>query len=97
MRYEIERRDFSAIGSDGQAFLYVPWHVAGLVLAVPALLKGKPMTAVIGVVVPFLALVGTIRLAKPDSWWARRFYDDATRTHAAERFKNEVGPARSSV
>lgn len=40
-------------------------------------LKGKPWMAVFGLVVPFVGLVGAIRLAKPGSPWARRFYRDA--------------------
>jgi hypothetical protein len=27
-----------------------------------------------------------IRLAKPDSWWARKLYDEKTMVHARERF-----------
>jgi hypothetical protein len=45
-----------------------------LVFALISASKGKAYTAVCGVLVPFLALVGAIRLAKPDSPWARRFY-----------------------
>jgi hypothetical protein len=45
-----------------------------LVFAVISAFKGKAYTAVCGVLVPFLALVGAIRLAKPHSPWARRFY-----------------------
>ncbi|AXQ57600.1 hypothetical protein [Streptomyces koyangensis] len=47
-----------------------------------ALLKGKPRMAVLGVLVPLLALVGALRLARPDSFWARRFYRDRHRTRA---------------
>ncbi|MFG2289008.1 hypothetical protein ACGFOU_23440 [Streptomyces sp. NPDC048595] len=43
-------------------------------LAVVALLKGKARIAVIGVFVPFVALFGAVRLARPNSPWARRFY-----------------------
>jgi lysyl-tRNA synthetase class 2 len=38
-------------------------------------LKRKPITGTIGVVFPPIALVGAIRLAKPDSIWAHRLYD----------------------
>ncbi|MGW1376225.1 hypothetical protein ACWD6P_18410 [Streptomyces sp. NPDC002446] len=49
--------------------------VAGnFLLAVVALLKGKARIAVIGVFVPFVALFGAIRLARPNSPWARRCY-----------------------
>ncbi|MFE1774928.1 hypothetical protein [Streptomyces sp. NPDC059008] len=49
--------------------------VAGnFLLAVVALVKGKARIAVIGVFVPFVALFGALRLARPNSPWARRFY-----------------------
>jgi lysyl-tRNA synthetase class 2 len=38
------------------------------------LLKGKIWTGAIGLFVPFLAIVGSIRLARPNSPWARRRY-----------------------
>lgn len=37
-------------------------------------MKGKLYTAIFGVFVPFLALIGAIRLAEPKSVWARWFY-----------------------
>jgi hypothetical protein len=39
-----------------------------------ALSKGKARTAVFGVLVPLVAVVGAIRLARPGSPWAKRFY-----------------------
>ncbi|UNO42500.1 hypothetical protein [Streptomyces sp. MST-110588] len=42
--------------------------------ALVALFKGKGRLAVIGVFVPFVALFGAVRLARPNSPWARRFY-----------------------
>jgi hypothetical protein len=50
--------------------------------ALIALGKGKPRTALIGAVVPFVALVGAVRLARPVSPWARRFYRRRHRTRA---------------
>ncbi|WP_368733356.1 hypothetical protein, partial [Streptomyces alkaliphilus] len=55
------------------------WAVTGTVLfhfvcALFALLKGKPWLAVVGVLIPFVALVGAVRLARPTSPWARRRY-----------------------
>ncbi|MFJ5223862.1 hypothetical protein [Streptomyces sp. NPDC088400] len=38
------------------------------------LFKGKLRLALIGALVPFVALIAAIRLARPDSPWARRFY-----------------------
>ncbi|MGV9884355.1 hypothetical protein [Streptomyces sp. NPDC003006] len=50
--------------------------------ALIALLKGKLRTALIGMVVPFVALVGAVRLARPGSAWARRFYRHRHRARA---------------
>jgi hypothetical protein len=38
------------------------------------LAKGKPFTALAGVVFPYILVVGSVRLARPDSVWAHRFY-----------------------
>ncbi|SES16091.1 hypothetical protein SAMN05216199_2271 [Pedococcus cremeus] len=53
------------------------------------LLKGKIATGLIGLPIPFVALVGAIRLGTPTSFWARRFYSDQKLHRSAERF----GPA----
>ncbi|MGR8010996.1 hypothetical protein [Streptomyces hypolithicus] len=51
-------------------------------LALVALSKGKVRTAVFGAVVPFVALIGAIRLAKPGSPWAKRVYRRRPRARA---------------
>lgn len=47
-----------------------------LVAAAIAALKGKLGTAVVGVVVPIVAYVGAIRIARPRSPWAHKAYGD---------------------
>ncbi|GGW81070.1 hypothetical protein GCM10010503_68110 [Streptomyces lucensis JCM 4490] len=47
-----------------------------------ALSKGKARIAVFGVIVPVVALVGALRLARPGSLWARRFYGGRPRARA---------------
>ena len=61
--------------------------VLGLVLV--SLLKGKPLTALCGVFIPLVALVGAVRLAKPASPWARRFFRAGSRRRrrAAARYE----------
>jgi len=55
-------------------------------LSIICLLKGKLLTGIIGIFLQPVALVGAIRLAKPDSWWARRRYPRRPRRLArAER------------
>ncbi|MGW7265451.1 hypothetical protein [Streptomyces sp. NPDC054842] len=50
--------------------------------ALLALSKGKARTAIFGVIVPLVALVGAVRLARPGSPWARRFYRRRPRARA---------------
>lgn len=45
-----------------------------IAVGIIAALKGKLVTAAVGVFVPPLAVVGAIRLAEPGSVWARRRY-----------------------
>ncbi|MET9442619.1 hypothetical protein [Streptomyces sp. NPDC006610] len=47
-----------------------------------ALSKGKARTAVFGVIVPLVALIGAIRLARPGSPWDRRLYARRPRARA---------------
>ncbi|MEW2134970.1 hypothetical protein [Streptomyces sp. NPDC005435] len=47
-----------------------------------ALSKGKARIAIFGAIVPLLAIGGAIRLARPSSPWARRFYVRRPRARA---------------
>lgn len=49
---------------------------------VVALLKGKLRMAVIGTLVPFVAIVGALRLARPGSPWSRHVYRRRPRARA---------------
>jgi hypothetical protein len=67
------------------------WGTAGtvaLILAgvLVAAAKNRALLAVVGVFLPPFAFYGALRLARPSSLWARRFYDDAKRARAAARF-----------
>ncbi|MFI1408954.1 hypothetical protein ACH4Y0_03310 [Streptomyces sp. NPDC020707] len=57
------------------------------VIALLALSKGKARMAIFGVIVPLVALVGAIRLARPASPWARRFYRRRPRARAGARLR----------
>ena len=48
--------------------------------------KGKLATGIIGLPLPLVSLVGAIRLAKPDSFCARRFYNPTKLARAHKRF-----------
>ncbi|MFF9070125.1 hypothetical protein ACF09E_32725 [Streptomyces sp. NPDC014891] len=60
------------------------WHILMSLLCIA---KGKLRLAVFGMFIPLAAMVGAWRLARPESWWARRFYGaHARKTHrSAER------------
>jgi hypothetical protein len=47
-----------------------------------ALAKGKVRTALFGVIIPVIALIGAIRLARPGSPWAKHFYRRRPRARA---------------
>jgi hypothetical protein len=53
--------------------------LVNLTLALVSILKGRVVLGVAGVFVPVLALVGTVRLARPSSPWARRWYRPGSR------------------
>ena len=59
----------------------------GLVLASVAacIAKGKYGMALLGIVFHPAWPIGAIRLAKPNSFWARKYYDDAKRARSVER------------
>ncbi|WP_166020385.1 hypothetical protein [Streptomyces chilikensis] len=60
--------------------------VLHFLLALVTLAKGKARLTVFGLVVPLVALVGAVRLARPGSPWDRRLYRSRPRTRArAER------------
>lgn len=63
--------------------------IVDLVFSALAILKGKPMLGVIGVFVPVTSIVGAIRLAAPNSPWARwRYPPDGHRmARSQKRFK----------
>ncbi|MGV9255086.1 hypothetical protein [Streptomyces sp. NPDC003697] len=56
--------------------------VANFALSLVSLSKGKVRLAVFGVIIPAIALVGAVRLARPTSPWARRFYRRRPRARA---------------
>lgn len=70
---------FLPFGSDPWWLEGPRWTIAviealNLIAVVIASLKGKRLMAAFGVFVPFVAVVGALTLARPDSPWARRRY-----------------------
>jgi len=68
------------------------WLVVGVnvILVLVTFLKGKLKLALAGVVLPGLALIGAVRLAKPGSWWGRRFYDAAGEGRRGRKHRRAV-------
>ena len=65
--------------------LYLLWALAAVVICV---LKRKFIMAVISIVIGggVIQTIGAARLAKPQSWWASRYYDEAKLQRSRERY-----------
>jgi hypothetical protein len=70
--------------------------VIDLALCMLAILKGKPLLGLTGVFIPFVSLVGAVRLASPSSPWARWRYapDGEKMTHSKQRYERIYGRRR---
>ncbi|MEU6661448.1 hypothetical protein [Streptomyces sp. NPDC046821] len=62
--------------------------VINFVFVILAMFKGKPRMAILGVLVPFVALIGAVRLARPGSAWARRWYRRRPKARARARLRS---------
>jgi hypothetical protein len=83
---------FLPFATDSGAATIVATMVVVLAIAVIAVLKGKFALAVAGVLFPVVGLIGAIRLAKPDSPWARRRYAPGSRklARATDRYERHT-------
>jgi hypothetical protein len=75
--------------------LLVPLQLAGTALAFVCFFKDRVLFGLVGLFVPLVALIGALRLGKPDSRWARRFYDDEKKAKARERHRDKAAAAAS--
>jgi len=68
------------------------WFVIGVnvVLVTVTFLKGKLKLALAGVLFPLFAFFGAVRLAKPRSWWAKRFYDPEGSGRRVRKYRRAV-------
>lgn len=75
--------------------------LANFLFALIALFKGKVRLGVLGVIIPLVALVAAVRLARPTSPWAKRFYRNRPRARARSALRayhhdrRWVGPRRA--
>ncbi len=83
---------------------YTSYLIAAALLGfvVLCLLKGKVWTGLLGVMLPFLAVVGALRLARPQSPWARWRYSSRPRRMARaerreERFHRRLVSAKTAA
>ncbi|MFE9026712.1 hypothetical protein ACFYOA_10675 [Streptomyces iakyrus] len=62
--------------------------LANFLFALIALFKGKVRLAVLGAIIPLVALVAALRLARPTSPWAKRFYRNRPRARARSALRS---------
>ena len=78
-------------GSGVEAIVSVSITVAiGLVLAYICFRKGKLIWGVIGIYFQLIGLIGAMRLAKPESAWARKHYDEKKMARSRKRYARET-------
>jgi hypothetical protein len=80
---------FVPFSTDSGAVALVLSMLAVLALSTVAVMKGKVILGVAGILLPLLSLVGAIRLAQPDSPWGRRRYAPGSRKLARATERHE--------
>jgi hypothetical protein len=95
--------------SEESVAVFIVIELVNLAFCLIAVFKGKPWTGVFGMFLPPLGQIGAIRLAKPGSPWARRFYRpgsrkleraearDAKRGDRYQRWQDLIGGAPDST
>ena len=70
------------------ALAYLMILAVSLAMVTICFLKGKIWMGCISLLIggPFVTIFGVSRLAKPDSWWARKYYDPTQLERARARF-----------
>ncbi len=64
--------------------------LVGLLLAFVCFRKGKLMWGVIGIYIPPIGIIGALRLAKPESAWAKKRYEGKKLERSRERYAKEA-------
>jgi hypothetical protein len=67
---------FDVQNQEGDVAVFAGVVIANLLLVAIVLLKGKLTTAVLAAFIPTLAFIGAVRLARPESPWSKRRYQD---------------------
>jgi hypothetical protein len=93
--------DFSGFEGGFESALIVGAVVATIVgLIIVSIMKGKYKLALFGAFIPLCALVAALRLARPDSRWAKRHYGPKKLARAQARtawYDRHFGPATAWV
>ncbi|HEX4187929.1 MAG TPA: hypothetical protein VHY83_08540 [Solirubrobacteraceae bacterium] len=78
--------------NDGVSPLVTLWIVLSPFVVIGCL-KGRYALSLVGLVVLFgiPAILAATRLARADSWWAKRYYDDEKLSRVAERYRSGSG------
>ena len=77
-------------GDDGSGVVGIIINTAiGLGFAIVCFLKGKLIWGVIGVFLSPVGIIGSLRLARPESWWARNRYDEHKLERSRRRYAGE--------
>lgn len=79
-----------AEGGVGDIIEVIVLQALGLGIAAVCFLKGKLMWGVFGIYLWPIGLIGALRLAKPQSWWARNRYDADKRDRSQSRYGVEA-------
>jgi hypothetical protein len=80
---------------DPIVFYYLVIIGVSVAMVTVCFLKGKVWMGCISLLIggPFVTIFGVSRLAKPDSWWARKYYDPTQLARARARFGGTSGPS----
>lgn len=73
-----------------QTFTIILLQTPAWALCIVCFLKGKLLWGVLGIYFPVVAVIGAIRLAKPDSWWARKRYGSEKLQRSHGRYGGET-------
>jgi hypothetical protein len=88
--------DDSGPGLAGVVSLVISLAI-GWTFVIVCFLKGKLIWGVLGLYIPPVAMVTACRLARPDSWWARKRYDETKLERSRHRFKGEEKVAKPAA
>ncbi|ROO88172.1 hypothetical protein EDD29_5834 [Actinocorallia herbida] len=66
-------------GEEESMWLFAGYLLANLCFSIVSVLKGKTWLGLIGLFLGFIAFFGALRLARPHSPWAHRFYPNGSR------------------